>query len=163
NNTQDRYGHGTFVASLVAGRGDVANGAYEGVAPGSSLLNLRVLDEDGTGTASSTIAAIDWCVVNKNTYNIRVMNLSLGTVAKDTSRTDPLCLAVRRAHDAGIVVVCAAGNDGKDDDGTKIYGGVHSPGIDPSVITVGAINTFGTNLRSDDVMATYSSHGPTRG
>jgi subtilisin family serine protease len=71
-------------------------------------------------------------------------------------------LAVRKLVDAGVVVVAAAGNNGKDSAGRKIYGSIHSPGIEPSAITVGASNTFGTDSRSDDTMTTYSSRGPTR-
>ena len=127
------------------------------------MLNLRVLDANGQGIESSIIAALDWCVANKATYNIRVINMSLGTLAADSYRNDPMCLAARRAHDAGIVVVCAAGNLGKDANGNKIYGAVHSPGVDPSVITVGAANSIGTDARSDDTVTTYSSRGPTRG
>ena len=60
------------------------------------------------------------------------------------------------------MVVAAAGNDGKDASNPKLYGRIHSPGNEPSVITVGAANTFGTDSRSDDDVATYSSRGPTR-
>src|SRR5262249_55808180 len=63
---------------------------------------------------------------------------------------------------AGIVVVAAAGNDGKDATHPKIYGRIHSPGNEPSALTVGAANTFGTDGRADDVITTYSSRGPTR-
>ena len=161
--SEDIYGHGSHVATLLGGSTDFAGGAYSGLAPGANLLNLRVLDDNGKGTADNVIAAIDWCIVNKITWNIRVINLSLGTLPVDSYRDDPLCLAVRRAHAAGIVVVCAAGNLGKDAAGHKIYGGIQSPGIDPSVLTVGASNTLGTAQRSDDVITTYSSRGPTRG
>ena len=76
--------------------------------------------------------------------------------------TDPLCRAVERAWQAGIVVVAAAGNDGRDDRfGTKGYGTITAPGNSPRVITVGAMNTVGTPSRKDDKMATYSSKGPT--
>ncbi|MBV8775346.1 MAG: S8 family peptidase, partial [Deltaproteobacteria bacterium] len=160
---EDTYGHGTHIASLIAGSSNFAGGAYTGIAPGANLLNLRVLDDQGRGTASSLLAAIDWCITNKDAYNLRVITMSLGAVAVDSYTKDPLCLAVRRAHDAGILVIAAAGNQGKDRKGRKVYGGIHSPGIDPSVITVGAANTFSTDQRSDDTMATYSSHGPTRG
>src|SRR5581483_10402259 len=163
NSTGDTYGHGTHVASLAAGAGSFENGAYTGVAPGASLINLRVLGDDGRGSASNIIAALDWCIANKDAYNIRVINLSLGSIAADSYQFDPLCLAARRAHDAGIVVVCASGNDGKDAHGQKVYGAIHSPGDDPSVITVGAANAFGTDARSDDTVTTYSSRGPTRG
>jgi serine protease AprX len=161
--TADNYGHGTHVATMVAGADTFVSGDYTGIAPGASLLNLRVLDDNGQGSASNIIAAIDWCVTNKATYNIRVINMSLGGVAKNSYLSDPLCLAVRRAYSAGIIVVCAAGNDGKSATGQKYYGGIHTPGIDPSVITVGASNTFDTQGRWDDTVTTFSSRGPTRG
>ncbi len=159
----DTNGHGTHVASLAAGSSGFAGGAYGGIAPGANLLSLRVLDDNGSGSSSNIIAALDWCITNKNTYNIRVINMSLGAPAVDSYQLDPLCLAARRAHDAGIVVVCAAGNDGKDIEGNKIYGAIHSPGSEQSAITVGASNTFGTDARSDEKVTTYSSHGPTPG
>ncbi|MFN7928215.1 MAG: S8 family peptidase [Blastocatellia bacterium] len=157
--SNDNYGHGTHVASLIRN----AEGSYGGIAPAARLLSLQALDDNGAGSASSVIAALDWCVANKTTYNIRVINLSLGTMAKDSYTKDPLCLAARRAVNAGIVVVASAGNNGKDANGAKVYGAINAPGIDPSVITVGASNTFGTDARSDDQVATYSSRGPTRG
>ena len=160
--TDDPYGHGTHVASIAAGNGQVSNGAYRGVAPNAKVVNLRVLDSQGKGTVSALLAAIDWIKTNRTTYNIRVVNMSLGTSAVDSYTVDPLCLAVRGLVDAGVVVVAAAGNEGKDGSGNKVYGQVHSPGIDPSVITVGAANTFGTDARNDDAVATYSSRGPTR-
>lgn len=93
---------------------------------------------------------------------MKVANLSLGANAIDTYTIYPLCLAVRKLVDAGIVVVAAAGNEGKDGAGNKIYGQVHSPGNESSAITVGAANLYGTDVRSDDAVATYSSRGPTR-
>src|SRR5207247_9533164 len=74
----------------------------------------------------------------------------------------PSCGAVRRLVDAGNVVVAAAGNNGKNAEGQKVYGQIHSPGNEPSAITVGAANSYGTNQRSDDVITSYSSRGPTR-
>jgi subtilisin family serine protease len=161
--TDDPYGHGTHVASLAAGSGQPSGGAYTGIAPGASIINLRVLDSQGQGTTSSLLAALDWVLQNKTLYNIRVVNLSLGTPAVEDYADDPACNAVRQLVDAGIVVVAAAGNNGKDSQGNKIYGQVHSPGDEPSAITVGAANTFGTDSRADDGVTTYSSRGPTRG
>ena len=106
--------------------------------------------------------AIDWVKINRTTYNIRVVNISLGTPAIDSMWNDPLCYAVQDLNAFGILVVAAAGNSGKTFLGQKIYGQVHSPGNDPSVLTVGATNALGTDARADDTMATYSSHGPTR-
>ncbi|HEX8775669.1 MAG TPA: S8 family serine peptidase, partial [Pyrinomonadaceae bacterium] len=159
NRTDDPYGHGTHVASAAAGNGQVASGQYQGIAPNAQLINLRVLSAQGTGTTSALLAALDWVIANRTTYKIRVVNMSLGTTAVDSYRNDPVCLAVRRLADAGIVVVAAAGNNGKDGSGNKIYGQIHSPGNEPSAITVGAANSFGTDFRSDDGVASYSSRG----
>jgi subtilisin family serine protease len=160
--TDDPYGHGTHVASIAAGSGKPSNGAYGGVAPASKLVNLRVLNSQGRGTTSGLLAALEWVLQNRALYRIRVVNLSLGTPAVDTYRDDPACEAVRRLVSAGVVVVAAAGNDGKYE-GQKLYGAIHSPGHEPAAVTVGASNTFGSNGRADDQLASYSSRGPTRG
>ncbi|HVG18502.1 MAG TPA: S8 family peptidase [Blastocatellia bacterium] len=161
--TDDPYGHGTHIASIVAGNAHVASGAYTGIAPAANIINVRVLNSQGQGSTSNAIAGIDWCISNKSAYNIRVLNLSFGVVAVESYQNDALCRAVRRAVDAGMVVCVAAGNAGKNSSGNKIYGAIHSPGIEPSAITVGAANSFGTNYRGDDEVASYSSRGPTRG
>ena len=104
--TRDNYGHGTHVASLIAGdsaQSPFTSTKYRGIAPQAKLLNLRVLKADGTGSVSDAIAAIDWSIANKATYNIRVMNLSIATAVKDSYVNDPLCQAARRAVNAGIV------------------------------------------------------------
>ena len=98
---------------------------------------------------------------NQATLNIRVINLSLGMTPGESYRTDPLCAAVRKAVKAGIVVVCAAGNQGKNSQGQVVYGGINCPGNEPSAITVGAANTFQNNNRAGDGVDTYSSRGPT--
>jgi subtilisin family serine protease len=160
--TDDPYGHGTHVAALAAGNGRISNGQYIGVAPNANLINLRVLNSNGLGTTAQVLRALDWVASNRAAYNIRVVNMSLGMPAVDSYRNDPICRAVRRLVDAGVVVFAAAGNNGKDSDGNKLYGHIHSPGNEPSAITVGAANTFGTNGRSDDGVASFSSRGPTR-
>jgi subtilisin family serine protease len=159
---RDAYGHGTHVGTILFGDPAFKSGAYTGIAYDANILSLAVLDSQGKGLSSTVVTAIDWCVTNKVAYNIRVINMSFGAAPKDSYTTDPLCLAARRAHNAGLVVIAAAGNNGKDAQGRKIYGGINSPGIEPSVITVGALNTYGTNLRADDAVASYSSRGPTR-
>jgi serine protease AprX len=174
---QDPYGHGTHVATIAVGSGRVANGAYMGMAPLANIINLRVLDGKGEGRVSSVLNALNWILstahpnqpwdkvynpYNKDTYNIEVVNMSIGTPAINSYKDDPLCKAVRRLVDAGIVVVAAAGNNGKDENGTKVYGRIHSPGNEPSAITVGASNAMGTDGPLDDRVTTYSSRGPTR-
>jgi serine protease AprX len=121
-------------------------GQYAGIAPKAEIINLRVLNSQGTGSVSTLIEALNWILEpvdprnplgekNNKKYNIRVVNLSLGTLAIDSYKNDPLCRATRRLVDAGIVVVAAAGNNGKDRSGRKLYGHIHSPANDPSVIT----------------------------
>jgi serine protease AprX len=107
------------------------------------------------------IEGIDWVIDHKSQFNIRVINLSLGHPVNEPSATDPLCEAVERAFDAGIVVVAAAGNYGRTADGHRVLGGITSPGNSPYAITVGAVDTKGTVSRSDDEVAAYSSRGPT--
>src|SRR5205823_9909055 len=89
--TDDPFGHGTHVASLAAGSGQPSGGAYTGVAPRAKIVNLRVLDSHGTGTTSSLLAALDWVLQNHALYNVRVVNLSLGTAALDDYAEDPAC------------------------------------------------------------------------
>src|ERR1700759_235513 len=138
--TDDPYGHGTHVAGLAAGNGQGAGGAYEGVAPDANIVNLRVLNSLGNGTVSGLLNALNWILTNRATYNIKVVNMSLGSAAVESYRNDPVCKAVRKLSDAGVVVVAAAGNDGKDLLGRKVYGQIHSPGDEPSALTVGASN-----------------------
>ena len=163
----DQYGHGSHVAGIIGGNGNKSTGShytytFEGIAPNVNLINLRVLDQNGEGTDSQVIAAIQMAIQLKSTYNIRVINLSLGRPVVESYTVDPLCQAVEAAYQAGIVVVVAAGNDGRDNsNGTNGYGTITAPANDPYVITVGAMKTMGTPSRADDEIATYSSKGPT--
>ena len=98
----------------------------------------------------------------QETYNIRVINLSLGRPVFESYTVDPLCQAVEAAWKAGIVVVTAAGNSGRDNSlGTRGYGTIASPGNDPYVITVGADERQRHAYAYDDNVASYSSKGPT--
>src|SRR5258705_8236471 len=119
NRTDDPYGHGTHVAAIAAGDGTATGGAYEGIAPAASLINLRVLNSEGIGTVSGVLAALDWVLANKGAYNVRVVNMSLGTPAISSYVDDPICNAVRKLVNAGVVVVAAAGNNGKDANGLQ--------------------------------------------
>jgi serine protease AprX len=164
--TNDVYGHGTHVAGLVAGNATDSTGAnffrtFSGAAPNANLINLRVLDKNGAGSDSAVIAAIGTAILLKPIYNIRVINLSLGRPIYDSYKVDPLCKAVEAAWKAGIVVVAAAGNDGRDLAlNPEGYGTIEAPGNDPYVLTVGAMRTMGTAGIGDDLIASYSSKGP---
>jgi len=162
----DAFGHGTHVAGIIAGTGSVASSVtplYKGgIAPGVKLVNVRVLGANGTGLTSDVIAGIDWAINNRATYNIRVINLSLGHPVFESCVTDLLCQKVQKAVDLGIVVVASAGNSGKSADGRTVLGSITVPGNSPVALTVGALNTWGTTGRNDDSVTTYSSRGPTR-
>jgi serine protease AprX len=156
----DDYGHGTHVAGIIAGSGHDSDGAKRGIAPGAHLVVLKVLDGAGGGYISNVIAAIDYAVQNRDTYNIRVLNVSVAAGVFESYNTDPLTLAAKRAVEAGIVVVTAAGNLGRNDVGQAQYGGITAPGNAPWVLTVGASSHMGTDDRADDTVASFSSRGP---
>jgi serine protease AprX len=156
----DDYGHGTHVAGILAGSGYDSEGRRRGIAPGASLLVEKVLDSTGQGYISNVIAAIDYAVANKDALRIRIINLSVAAGVYESYTTDPLTLAAKRAVDAGIVVVTAAGNLGKNQAGKVQYGAIGAPGNAPWVITVGASSHMGTNDRRDDIVAAFSSRGP---
>ncbi|HUQ88397.1 MAG TPA: S8 family serine peptidase [Vicinamibacterales bacterium] len=157
----DDWGHGTHVAGIIAGNGYDSNGDRVAVAPKANIVALKALDAQGKGKISNIIAALDWAVANRVQYNIRVINMSLGAGVFESYNTDPLTVAAKRAVDAGIVVVAAAGNMGKAANGQPQYGAITAPGNAPWVLTVGASSSMGTIDRRDDTIANYSSRGPT--
>jgi len=150
--TADAWGHGTHVSGIIGGNGHSSKGLYQGMAANASILNFRVLDANGVGQDSYVISAIQAAIALQATYNIRVINLSLGRPVYESYMVDPLCQAVEQAWRAGIVVVVAAGNDGRDNSaGTNGYATITAPGNDPYVITVGAMKSMGTPTRADDL------------
>lgn len=139
----DRAGHGTHVASTIAGSGAESGGKYKGVAPGARLLVGKVLDDSGEGEESGIIAGMQWAV----TEGAKVVSLSLG--GEDTPGTDPIEQAVNDlSAGSGTLFVIAAGNEGPD------AGTVGSPGSAAAALTVGAVDR-------QDAMADFSSRGPT--
>ena len=137
----DDFGHGTHVAGIVAGNGNSSDqqGAFrtfKGIAPNANIVDLRVLDQNGASSDSVVIAAMQKAVQLKSQYNIRVINLSLGRPIFESCSQDPLCQAVEAAWKSGIVVVVAAGNEGRNG-----YATILSPGNSPHAITVGAMKT----------------------
>ena len=157
----DDNGHGSHVSGIILGNGYDSYGQKAGIAPAASLISLKVLDANGAGTISNIIAVLGWVALNAQTYNIRVVNMSVGAAIHESYWTDPLTLAAKRVTDLGITVVTAAGNLGKNAAGNKQYGGITAPGNAPWVLTVGATSTMGTLTRNDDTMGSYSSRGPT--
>jgi serine protease AprX len=155
NPYSDDFGHGTFVAGIIAGNGASSNGQYKGVAPDARLVSIKIAGRDGSSDITHVLAAIQWAVSFKSTYGIRVLNLSLGTDSTQPYLLSPLDGAVERAWDAGIVVTVSASNNGPGP------GTVTKPADDPLVITVGALDDKGTPGRADDIMAGFSGEGPT--
>jgi serine protease AprX len=152
NSPHDGRGHGTFVASIAAGSGTL----YAGVAPNAKIVSIDVVDDTGMGMSSDVIAAADWLLANKDIYNIRVANFSLHGSQPSTFRFDPLNRAIEKLWFSGVVVVAASGNYGATQTGVK-----YSPGNDPFVITVGAVDIEGTIKPSDDLAAPWSAYGYT--
>jgi hypothetical protein len=165
----DSYGHGTFMAGLIAGRDsnigegqedEMLDKAFVGIAPKARVVSVKVASASGATDVSQVLAGIDWVVQHRNTdgLNIRVLNLSFGTNSTQSYLLDPLAFASEVAWRAGIVVVVSAGNSN--------FGTVrlNDPAFDPYVIAVGADDTKGTNDPKDDVIPSWSARGDaTRG
>lgn len=147
----DSYGHGTFLAGLIAG-----GGAYPGMDPNAKLVSIKIAGRSGAADTSQLLAAIQYAVSFKDALNIKVLNLSLGTDSNHDSRKDPLNRAVERAWQAGITVVVAASNRGHDGS----TGTISKPGDDPLVVTVGALDDLGTTSRNDDTVPAFTAQGP---
>src|SRR3984957_11121290 len=151
----DPYGHGTFVAGLIAGNGASSNGQYSGEAPGADLVSIKVAGASGSTDLGTLISGLQWAVDHASADNIRVLNISLGFQPFESTVLNPLDQAVEAVWDAGITVVTSSGNAGPSD------GTILSPGDDPMVITVGARDDLAQPTVSADEMNDFSSVGPT--
>lgn len=153
----DDNGHGSHVSGILGGNGGVSDGKYVGIAPRCHLIGVKVLDHKGNGNISDVLEGMDWIIENKQKYNIRVMNISVGTgTDKEIGENSLLVQGVNKVWDNGIIVLAAAGNNGP---GPKSIG---APGNSRKIITVGASDDdvfveIAGNRRKD-----YSSRGPTR-
>jgi len=155
----DTYGHGTHIAGIIGGNGYTSGGAYVGIAPQVNLISLKISDEKGQAYESDTVAALQWVLANKATYNIRVINLSINSTVEQSYHTSPLDAAAEILWFNGVVVVASAGN--------AIAHGVYyntvnaAPANDPFILTVGASNELFTADPTDDVIAAFSAYGVT--
>jgi serine protease AprX len=157
----DSYGHGTFMASLIAGHADAAARPYTnsanfvGMAPEATLVSVKVADALGNTTESAVVAGVEWVIQHMydnqlGVRNIRVINLSIGL--PDTGYlNDPLAAAIEKAWSACITVVASAGNDGT--------AGLVLPAADPYAIAVGAVDNHNTAASGDDTVAGFSNTG----
>jgi serine protease AprX len=152
---QDGYGHGTFVAGLIAGNGVSSGGQYSGEAPGANLVSIKVAGASGVTDLGTLISGLQWAVDNEGTYGIRILNISLGFKPFESTVLNPLDQAVEAAWNSGIAVITSAGNAGPSN------GTILSPGDDPLAITVGALDDMAQSSVGNDEMNDFSSVGPT--
>ena len=152
----DDNGHGTHVAGIAAGSGVSSKGRYHGIAPKSHIIGCKVLDEQGNGNTKDVLKALRFCIDNRERYQIRIVNISIGTIAKaqDQEKTS-LIRGVEEAWDAGLIVVVAAGNNG------PAPMSVTTPGISRKVITVGATDDEQQRKSLGKGKVSYSGRGPT--
>jgi serine protease AprX len=153
----DKFGHGTHLAGIIAGKNSVSTDGFSGIAPGVKLTSIKIGVSNGAVDVSQAIAAVDWAVAHRNddpANPIRVINLAYGTDGAQDYKVDPLTFAVENAWRKGIVVVAAAGNGGS-------TARLTNPAYDPYVVTVGAADTQNTTDARDDKVASYSSRGTT--
>jgi serine protease AprX len=155
NPFQDSYGHGTFIAGLIAGDGASSNGQYSGEAPGAKLVSIKVAGATGQTDLVTLILGLQWAIAHQSQYGIKVLNISLGFQPTESTVINPLDMAVQAAWASGITVVVSAGNAG------PFNGTILSPGDDPLVITVGALDDMASTSAAGDEMTTFSSAGPT--
>jgi serine protease AprX len=171
----DTYGHGTFMAGLIAGHDPTLTapydqsspGAYRGMAPDARIVSVKVGTADGGTDVSQVIAAIDWVVQHAHDpgMNIRVLNLSYGTNTSQPYTVDPLAYAAEMAWKQGIVVVAAGGNYGFQNH-LNTQPALADPAFDPYVVAVGSSDSNGTDTLADDTVPAFSpwpKRGATRG
>jgi serine protease AprX len=158
----DLFGHGTHMASIIAGRdGDgsassaIAPGTFSGVAPGARVISLKVGASDGTADVTQVIAAVNWVTQHAHDpgLNIRVLNLSYGTGSTQDYRSDPLAYAAELAWRKGILVVVAGGNDGS----SRPF--LANPALNPNLLAVGAEDPNATAVSTDDSVPAFSQRG----
>lgn len=153
----DDNGHGTHVAGIIGGSGYASDGVYVGIAPKCNLIAVKVLNSKGNGNISDVLAGLQWIIDHKEKYNIRIVNISVGTSINDNIDEDSLLVkGVNAVWDSGIVVVVAAGNNGP-----KPMS-ISTPGISRKVITVGASDDNISVELSGNKTTDYSGRGPTQ-
>jgi serine protease AprX len=151
----DPNGHGTHVIGIINGAD--ALGRYVGVAPEARVISVKVANAEGGASESDLLRGLLWVYLNRQVYNIRVVNLSMSAAVANSYRTSLLAAAVEILWRTGVVVVTAAGNLGSVQDAVW-YG----PGNDPFAITVGALDDNLTAGTADNCLASFSSRGTTQ-
>lgn len=152
----DDNGHGTHIAAMIAGSGLASGGLLKGIAPGSSITAIKVLDHRGNGYAADVLMGLRWIREHRKEYGIRIINISVGSLTRrEMTENSALVKGVNAAWDNGLVVVVAAGNHG------PAPGTVTTPGISRKVITVGCSDDDREVEVMGSRMVDYSGRGPT--
>ncbi len=134
----DDNGHGTHVAGIIGGSGLMSKDKrgvrlLSGVAPRVRFVVLKVLDRKGNGVTSHVLEGMDWLLQNREKYQVKILNISVGMMASaGKNEQEQLLHAVDEAWNQGIMVVTAAGNNGPKENSVTI------PGISRKVLTVGS-------------------------
>lgn len=150
----DDASHGSHVSGILCGDGRCSRGRYRGIAPGCSLVHIKVLDHLGQGRLADILRGIDWVIANRARFQIRILNISVGTTrGEDDEGSRLLVERVEEAWDSGLVVVAAAGNMGPEPMS------ITAPGSSRKVITVGSSTRF--RYHQANVNADFSGRGPT--
>ncbi|GAA2582335.1 hypothetical protein GCM10010399_10160 [Dactylosporangium fulvum] len=149
----DGFGHGTFMAGLIAGSGAASGGAYRGVAPAAKLVDVKVADAQGRTDLITVLRGLQW--VSEHAHEVQVLNLALSSDSPLPYQIDPLAQGLEALWRRGVTVVVPAGNTGPN------TGTVTSPGNDPVLLTAGGLVESSTANRGDDVVGTWSGRGPT--
>lgn len=126
------------------------------MAPGASLIGIKVLDREGNGSVTDLLRGLSWIRKQKERYGIRIVNISVGSVPRrETAETSALVRGVEAAWADGLVVIVAAGNEGPE------ARSVTTPGISRKVITVGCSDDQQSVRVGGISMVDYSGRGPT--
>ena len=152
----DDNGHGTHVTGILAGDGRSSNRIMAGMAPRAGIVAVKVLNSKGDGRIADVIGGIRYILKERNRYNIRVVNISIGTAPHPGNEDEAnLVNWVERLWDAGMVVVTAAGNMGPETCSITL------PGISRKVITVGSCVRLHESIDNMKKAYLYSGCGPT--
>ena len=152
----DDNGHGTHISGIIGGDGAASKGKIRGAAIKSNIVGIKVLDKKGNGKVEKVIKAFDYVIKNKEKFNIKVVNISMGTDVKEADEEMTLLIeGVERMWENGLIVIAAAGNNGPEEMS------ITAPGVSRKIITVGSIDDDMDSLRGRLEMQHYSGRGPT--
>lgn len=150
----DDCGHGTHVAGCLAGDGSLSDGRFCGIAPACNLIIGKVLNQNGEGNIDHMLSAIQWIINNKDIYNIRILNISIGFEDKvSEKRVQHLVEALETAWEKGILIIAASGNKG------PASRSISPLGLSKNILTVGC-HDLDYHKEGVTLCENYSGRGP---